>query len=332
MVSSGRCFYCGACVASCPSDALIYENGPKLVGECKKCGFCVRVCPSYNPAFREIERYFLGRQRMPRDEFGIYKRAVISRSTVGGVLEKCQDGGAVTSILISALKSGTIDGAITSGIDPAEPWLPMPHVSTSKNEIIANAGTRYSLSAGIIKLKECVQAGVNKVAFVGTPCQILAVRRIQRIMPSCGKIVKLVIGLFCMANFHYDGVMRTKIQNELGLNLNDIKKINIKGSFIIYMKNGTVMKLSLKELKKFVMPCCQYCTDFSAELADISCGGVGLNGWTYTVIRTGGGLGVFADALRAGVLKAESPPQSATQLLLKMSNAKRNRAKEFQNI
>jgi len=41
-----RCMHCGACVGSCPSNA-IYLNEVILSfnSDCTKCGRCVKVCP-----------------------------------------------------------------------------------------------------------------------------------------------------------------------------------------------------------------------------------------------------------------------------------------------
>jgi hypothetical protein len=39
-------------------------------------------------------------------------------------------------------------------------------------------------------------------------------------------------------------------------------------------------------MENYQRPECQHCGDFSAELADISCGGVGTRGWTIIVLRT----------------------------------------------
>ena len=326
VISRKLCVDCGACVAVCPSNVLVYEQGAKLVGECTNCGICIRVCPRYKSLVTEMENFVFGRQRKIEEDFGIYKQVLVARSTNEEILRKSQDGGVVTTLLISALESGLINGAITSRVDPTNPWLPLPSVATTRDELIANAGTRYSSSPGLIALKDCVKAGLDKIAFVGTPCQILAIRRIQKFLPKYAKSLVFTIGLFCMENFSYNDLMISKIQNELGINLNDIKKTNIKGKFLIYLKTGEVQEISLKEIKKFVMPSCQYCGDFSAELADISCGGVGLDGWTYTVIRTDKGSKVFDNAVKGGMLKVESPGESPTKLLVKLSKGKRSRA------
>lgn len=329
VISKRLCTSCGACVAVCPfQNVLAYENeGPKLVGECTNCGICTHVCPRYESSVTEMEKFIFGRQRKIEEEFGIYKQILVARSTDEEILRESQDGGVVTTLLTSALESGLIDGAITSGVDPANPWLPLPSVTTTRSEVIANAGTRYSVSPSLTMLKNCMQASLNKIAFVGTPCQILAIRRIQKFFPKYAKHLALTIGLFCTESFSYDGLMIKKIQNELGLNLNDIEKVNIKGKFLVSMKTGEVKEISLKEAKKFARPSCQYCDDFSAELADISCGGVGLDGQTYTVIRTDSGTKVFDDSMRKSLLKVEPTEnfQFSTKLLLKLSRRKRSR-------
>lgn len=323
------CTGCGACVAVCPSqNVLAYEHEePKLVGKCINCAVCTRICPRYGLSVAEMENFVFGRQRKIEDEFGIYKQVLVARSSSEVILKKSQDGGIVTTLLTSALESGLIDGAIISKVSSANPWLPLPSIVTTRDELIANAGTRYSLSPSLTTLKNCMQAGLSKVALVGVPCQILAIRGIQRFLPKYAKNLALTIGLFCTESFSYDGLMIEKIQNGLGLNLNDIEKINIKGKFLISMKTGEVKEISLKEVKKFARSSCQYCGDFSAELADISCGGVGLNGWTYTVIRTDTGSKFFEDVVRKGLIKVKPAKnfQFSTKLLLKLSKAKRSR-------
>ncbi|KXA90852.1 hypothetical protein AKJ63_02150 [candidate division MSBL1 archaeon SCGC-AAA259D18] len=252
-----------------------------------------------------MENFVFGRKEKPEEEFGVYKRALVARSTDEEILRKSQDGGVVTTLLSSALESGLVDGAITSGTDPANPWLPSPSVVTTRSEVVANAGTRYSLSPGLLALKDCMKLGLGKIAFVGTPCQVQAVRRIQKFLPKYANMLTLTIGLFCMENYSYDGLMIEKIQNELGLNLDDIEKINIKDKFLIRTKTGEIKEIPLEEAKKFVRPSCKNCSDFSAELADISCGGVGLKNWTYTVNRTDIGVDAFDNAVEEGLLEVE---------------------------
>ncbi|MCX8174278.1 MAG: 4Fe-4S binding protein [Thermoplasmata archaeon] len=42
-----KCMYCGACVGSCPKNAIYLEETRVVFDEerCVKCRICVRVCP-----------------------------------------------------------------------------------------------------------------------------------------------------------------------------------------------------------------------------------------------------------------------------------------------
>lgn len=44
---SDRCIKCGACIASCPVEAISMVNGKVVIDEnkCISCGTCAAVCP-----------------------------------------------------------------------------------------------------------------------------------------------------------------------------------------------------------------------------------------------------------------------------------------------
>jgi len=76
---------------------------------------------------------------------------------------------------------------------------------------------------------------------------------------------------------------------------------------------------------------CTVCGDFSAELADISCDGVGLDCWIQCVIRTSTDANLFYDAVKRNLLKIEPAEnfQTSTILLVKLSRLKRSRIDSF---
>jgi len=328
VINTELCSRCGACVLVCPYPGVLdyYHSTPRLIGKCVDCGICLRVCPRYNDMVNELEESVFGRTRRPEEKYGIYKQVIVAKSLDDETLKKCQDGGAVTSLLVSALETGDIDGAIVSGLTPSKPWLPVPMLVTTREDIISSAGTRYAFSPNILALKEAVGMSLKNVAFVGTPCQIQAIRQIQQVpLRKYGDIVKFTIGLFCTESFTYEGLMLKEIQGNLGIDLNEIKSINIKGKLIITTKDGNQYKLSLKEVKKYTEMKCSNCMDFSAELADISVGGVGLDGYTLTVLRTNLGVSILKDAVKRSMIETESTDnfQSAMNLLIKLSETKR---------
>jgi coenzyme F420 hydrogenase subunit beta len=173
-----------------------------------------------------------------------------------------------------------------------------------------------------------VQKKLSSIAFVGTSCQIQAVRKIQRSpLKKYSQAVGLTIGLFCSESFRYKGLMLDKIQTELGIDLDDIVKMSIKGGLILNLKDNSQVIIPLKDLKAVTEQKCHVCTDFSAELADISVGGIGLNGWTVTVIRSLQGEQIFNQCVEEGLLDARllQEDELAFRLLHRLSAIKRKR-------
>ncbi|MGQ9551265.1 MAG: Coenzyme F420 hydrogenase/dehydrogenase, beta subunit C-terminal domain [Candidatus Bathycorpusculaceae bacterium] len=328
VVSKGRCFGCFACVITCPYASLDFVDGkPYLEKECKICGICSQICPQYESQLSQIEGFVFGRQRKHEEDFGIHRRIVVARAEDDEILRVCQDGGVVTALLLNALNAGLIDSAVVSCINERKPFYPVPKVVTTSEDLLACAGTRYSYSPNLLALAEAVK-NHSSVAFVGTPCQILALRRIQLAgLKKYALRLKFLIGLMCSESFAYEGLMESYIQKKLGVNLADVKKINIKGKMILTLRNDLVQTIPLKELKQYSRESCGFCGDFSSELADVSAGGLGLNGWTFAVIRTEKGEELFSSAEKAGIIKTRSVNEepSALSLLRKLSQKKRER-------
>lgn len=334
VIKTGICSGCGACVIVCPlKEVLEYvDEKPLLIGECKNCGICPRICPRHNIQAEELDKIVFGRLRMPNEVFGVYKSICVSRSSDKEILDKGQDGGVATTILTSSLESGLIDSAIISGVDPFIPWLPTPLVARSREEIIHNAGTRYSYSPNLIALKKGIEDKLKKIAFVGTPCQISAICRMKKAnLKKYTNSIAFTIGLFCSKSFSYRGLMVEKIQKSLNIDLKNVAKINIKGKMLVHLNKGEVVEIPLKEVKDYAQPKCSHCDDFSAEFADISLGGVGLRGWTFTIVRTDRGREVFNQMVSDNCIEVRSVEKfgRSLKLLKRLSILKRRR---FQRV
>ena len=327
VVSSGKCVGCGACVTVCPYGCLRWVEGrPDLYEECKSCGSCARVCPQYDFSISELESFIFGRERRAEEQFGIYHHVYIAKSTDSRVLKVCQDGGAVTALLLHALESKRIDGAIVSGIKAQKPLYPVPRLALTSEEILSCAGTRYACSPNLLALRKVAKEGKTNVAFVGTPCQIQAVRKMQMLRMKLVAPLKLLIGLMCSECFTYEGLIRKFVGEELGIDLAAIKGMNIKGKLVVTLKSGSVKMIPLAEVKKYSQKSCRLCRDFSSEVADLSAGGLGLEGWTCIVTRTKEGENLFKSAEKAGFLKTRQAEKDepAVNLLVRLSNRKRS--------
>lgn len=328
VIKAGKCVGCRACVVTCPFECLQYKNtGSILVKECKNCGICARVCPRYGESQIEVDKSVFGRERNVDEEFGVYRRLAVGQAVDKEILSVSQDGGVVTALLLFALESNLVDGAVVSGVNGLEPLLPIPKLAASRNEILECSGTRYCYSPSILALSEVIKQKRTSVAFVGTPCQIQAVRKMQRAgMKKFVGSLKYLIGLMCSECFTYEGFMEKHIRRTLGLDPNVITKVNIKGKMLV-TAGSDVHSIPLAEIKQYSRENCKSCTDLSSELADISCGGLGLNGWTFTVIRTERGAELFEAAEKAGVIRTRDVKEepNAISLLCKLSKKKKQK-------
>jgi coenzyme F420 hydrogenase subunit beta len=297
------CCKCGTCEAFCPRIEH-KENKPTLIEYDPLCGLCFAYCPRsfFEPG--KLENKLFGRSKSDDEMLGIYRKAVSVQSiTARG---KMQDGGAVTGLLVHALEEGIIDCAVVT--DKDDDWRTIPKVAMTSEEVISAAGTKYTISNSIIAVQEAMEKGCKKIGFVGTPCQIQALRKAQLLDEPYElgqeKIV-LLIGLFCMENFDYDALMEGLVKGVFGLSPKDVEKFEIKkGMFRIIDKEGIPHEIKLEETDKFTFIGCGPCFDFSSELADISVGSVGSpDGWSTVLIRTEAGQNLYGSALNAGDIK-----------------------------
>jgi coenzyme F420 hydrogenase subunit beta len=329
VVGTGKCASCGTCVITCPFGSLELAKGkPSLVKECKVCGICAQACPRYNWAMAKAEDFVFGRIRKPEESFGVYRRIAIAQAKPGDIQKARQDGGAATAMLVAALQNGLIDGAVVSGKSQEKPFMPVPILATTAEKIIESAGTKYSCSSTLLALPEVIRQKKTQIAFVGTPCQIHAVRKMQMSgVKRFSAPVKYLVGLMCSECFDYEGLMETHIKGKLGINLNDITKMNIKGKMLVTTPAGTTA-IPLADIKPYVRMSCSVCEDFSSELADVSVGGLGLEGWTFTIIRTEKGEELFTNAEKTGFLESRPVEEGAFSkgLLLKLSKKKQDSA------
>ena len=354
IVHKGRCIGCAACVQVCPVNVFDYV-GDKPVDSrhagCVYCGLCATVCPPAHlgGSSDELTRFVIKGSDLKDEGFGKCRTAVLARTNQEHILSKAQDGGISSAIVIQALESGMIDGVILGDTVESEPLNPIPRLATTKEEILHCAGSRYTYSPNTTAIREAFDRNL-RVAVVGVPCQINGLRHIQY-GPSEGfdftswfrKNVIFSVGLFCSEVFTYEGLL--DLSKRINVSLEDIVNINVKGRIVSKTKDGRTIISSLKNMRKYMRPACNYCWDYSAELADISLGGIGQDGWTFTVTRTPTGQALFDKLVDKNLIEikeigdtnkdsagqsAEESSSKAKELLIKLSAQKRSRPRSFE--
>ena len=288
VINKNNCCFCGTCDSLC-SRITVKENIPVVQEYDPECPMCLKYCAkTYFP--RELfEKEFLNNNARKNTLLGCYKNIIAAKSNDMAALKVAQNGGVVTTLLIYALNTGLIDGVLLT--DKEDNWRPKPIVAKTPEEILAAAGSKYIIAPSLLAYKDAVYKDkLEKLAFVGMPCQIQAARKLQLWPPLSDKFgqIKLIIGLYCSSNFSYD-LIRNMVQEKFKISMNQIKKFDIwRGKFKIYTKDGAINEIPVNDLKKCTWSSCQYCKDYSAEFADISVGTVGapLPDWNCVITRS----------------------------------------------
>lgn len=340
VVDTGLCTGCAACVMACPRDVLGYTDDyfPVQIGEgmatdqCvigdRGCDICTRACPRFRNWESDLDEHLFGRPRERDEVFGMYRSILLTRATDKAVHEAGQDGGLVSTLLIWGFENEMIDGALTSAIvDKRGPFDSEPTLVTDREGVLATAGSRYTYSANPLAMKAADEQKLKAIALVGMSCQA----SINGTVGAYGvnkykRKIALTIGLLCSKTFTYEG--QKTVLAEHGIAIEDVVKVNIKGRYMVWLRDGTYHELPLKLFHPYTRPGCKLCPDFSAEHADISTGGIGADdNWTLTIIRTERGEEWMKGVIDAGLVEAR-PGQDdpvAMNLLNKLSAVSRKR-------
>jgi coenzyme F420 hydrogenase subunit beta len=344
VVTSGLCTGCAGCVIACPHDVLDYNDtegvykpfqtedefgGP---GDCshgdKACTSCTRACPRFRAWEPEIDEFMFGRAREPEEMSGVFKDICLARATDGELHEVGQDGGLVSAMLVYALEHDIIDAALVSYLEgDGSSWKAIPGIARNRADVIASAGSRYTYSANTLAYQD-LEKEDERIALVGMSCQssIPPVMK-QRKAGKVARRLALSIGLLCSKTFD-DAIFEELFEAKYGLKKQDMKKMNIKGVFQIWMKNGDYHEVPLKECHAWTREGCNMCPDFAAEHADISTGGIGkYNDWTLTIVRTDEGRELMQRMLDDGVIETRpgDDDPGAIELMHKLSKKSRKR-------
>jgi len=345
VLEPGLCHRCGACVAFCSSInygalELDPEGRPRYSDKdkCIEGGLCYASCPQVDE-LEEETKISMGWTA----PIGRVTDISIARATDPDIRDSATDGGVVTALLVDLFQRGRIDVAVVAR--PVGPFQRESFLAATEDEIRSAAGFFFDTAYGMKSLSDYYSAfsriaqfnsmlskGFHRVAFVGTPCQIQAIRKMQTINIYPSDSIKVCLGLFCSGNFMFGDRERKKIAQIGGFQWEHVKKINIKEDLIVHLESGEIITVCMDDLRFLKRHACHFCSDFAAEYADISFGGLGADeGWTTVIARSPVGAKILSDTKNKAIVENRQKGWSnlSNQALKKIrlwSNKKKDRA------
>lgn len=275
--------------------------------------------------------------------WGPYHRVDTGHATDPDVRFVGSSGGVASALLIAAIESGQVDAALHIAADPERPTRNVLHWSTTRDEVLAGAGSRYAASSPLAEIDAALASG-RRFAFVGKPCDVSALRLLARRDPRVDAQVPLKIAFFCGGIPSHAGSDR--IVRAMGLDPARVTRFRYRGhgwpgTARADMDDGASGEMSYADswgghLSKEVQFRCKVCPDAVGGVADVAVadawyGGesgypsfVEAEGRSLVMARTPAGLAAL-DAARASGAIATEPVPVTDLILMQPSQARRKR-------
>lgn len=281
VLKNNLCTGCGLCKSIFPKGKILIEISeegfyrPKIVTRLTKNEEILfkKVCPG-----RIVTKE---RVKTPLSDsvWGEMFSCKIGSSTSELVRKEASSGGAISAILIHLIENKKVSAVVHIGPSEALPYLNELKVSTSVAQIIESANSRYSPSCPLENIIDIVDK-YEKVAFVGKPCDIAALRRYAEHNINIKSKILYYIAFFCAGVPSFKATKN--IVEAMDIDMNNVSSIDYRkegwpGYFRVIDKTGQKFKLSysltwMKLLGPTMQFRCKLCVDGIGHLADIVCG------------------------------------------------------------
>ena len=208
IIQNNLCCSCGACVAYCESQNFnvieMVNYTPKFKSEkheknCTECGVCYYICPETDTLADLLPT------STPMEENLIpLIDKIAAKYSDKEIPEVDEEWSVVTIILWYLFDKHKIDAAVVSEYD--DHLKSRPKLIFDKKELLENAETRFSIRKQILPLKDLYNIPLEiqkekvfydldqmRVALVGTPCQIRAIRKMKLLSIKPAHVIKYMI-------------------------------------------------------------------------------------------------------------------------------------------
>ncbi|MCU0944025.1 MAG: Coenzyme F420 hydrogenase/dehydrogenase, beta subunit C-terminal domain [Rubritepida sp.] len=290
-----------------PHRALCTDCGVSRLAEPKA---CATACQFIAPDYPGMEARVHGRARDPArpDELHFGPFRAIHRARLAAPRPGAQWTGITTRLAERLLETGEATAVLTVAPEPEDRWRPVPVMVTRAEDMAACRGMRMGYAPVLALLEQAAAAGHRRLAVIGIPCQVYALRALEE---SLGLEALFVIGTPCSDNTTTENFHR--FLDLLDEDPASIAYLEFRADYHVEIRHddGRVrtipfLQLPISQLPPDFFPLtCRTCVDYTNVLADITVGYMGGQGQQWLIARNDRGVAMLE--LLAGEVELSAP-------------------------
>jgi coenzyme F420 hydrogenase subunit beta len=271
---------------------------------CTDCGIsrssdpkaCGRACQFIKPDYPTLETQVHGRTRAEGDELFFGPILAMHQARLKQPKTGAQWTGITTSLGAKLLETKAVDAVLTVAPDPEDTWKPLPVLVTDPADMAQVRGMRMGYAPLLALLETAISQGFKRLAVIGIPCQIYALRALEK---ELGFDAIYVIGTPCSdntttENFHTFLRLLSEAPET-------ITYLEFRADYHVELrfKDGSeklipFLQLPISDLAPDFFPLtCRTCVDYTNALADITVGYMGGQGDQWVLVRNARGQEIF---------------------------------------
>jgi coenzyme F420 hydrogenase subunit beta len=191
---------------------------------------------------------------------------------------RASSGGALTALVVHALRIALVDRVIHVSSDPDQPTRNRIAVSETEAEVVAGAGSRYSASSPMEVIEGQLRQG-GRFAFIGKPCDVSALRRLAVLDDRVARHATLALSFFCAGVPSHAAAGR--LLDAMDVAPDELVAFRYRGygwpgAATAALRDGSQRQMDYDEswggvLSKEVQFRCKVCPDAVGGVADVAC-------------------------------------------------------------
>ncbi|PWJ12896.1 Coenzyme F420 hydrogenase/dehydrogenase, beta subunit C-terminal domain [Jannaschia seohaensis] len=190
------CAGCGGCVLAAPGRIEMRMTPPGVLRPQQTAPLdpaqderIARICPG-------LGQRVSAQGRRDHPLWGPYLDMQVGHATDPALRHRASSGGGLSAVAAHLIETGAVDGVVQTGADPRVAVANVTRVSRDAEAVAAAAGSRYAPSAPLAGLGPLLE-GEGRYAFVGKPCDVVALRALAREDPRVAARFPVVLSFFC---------------------------------------------------------------------------------------------------------------------------------------